>query len=120
MIRESIRGFKRIRRKIRSRKILNRIGAGKITYFENMTEEMAFKYIPGVSGRIGKYFVKYYGSYESEIKFDSTSILMGVMEGRKISKAKYERYHLIESALWNRKIHSAAMDRAVSNKWVYV
>lgn len=120
MITGSVRGFKRFLRRIRSRKILNNIGAGKITYFENPVEEIAFKYIPGETGRIGKYYAKYYGRNETEINFDSTSILMGVMEGKQISKSKYNRYHLIESTIWNRKINSAAMAGTVDKSWVYV
>lgn len=120
MIAASIRGYRRILRKIRSRKILNNIESGKITYFENSLEEIAFKYIPGVTGGPGKYFAKYYGRNESEINFDSTSILMGVMEGKPISKARYDRYHLVENAIGNRKIHSPAMEKTMSNTWVYI
>lgn len=120
MITASIRGYKRILRKIRSGKILNRIGSGKITYFENPAEEIAFKYIPGRTGRLGKYYAKYYGRNEYEINFDSTSILMGVMEGKPISKAKYDSYHLIESVIWNRRINAPSMNRAVSDAWAYV
>ncbi len=116
----SFRGIKRILRKFRSDMILNRIGSGKVTYFENPLEEIAFKYIPGGPGKLGKYYAKYYGRNESEINFDSTSILMGVMEGKPISKARYERFHLIESVIWNRKINAPAMEKTVSKAWVYV
>ncbi len=120
MITGSLQGYKRILRKIRSRKILNRIGSGRITYFENPLEEIAFKYIPGENGRIGKYYAKYYGRNESEISFDSTSILMGVMEGKPIRKSRYDRYHLIESVVWNRKISALSMSKTVNNNSVYV
>jgi hypothetical protein len=39
-----------------------------------------------------------------EIDSDSTSVLMGVMEGRQISKERYDNFHLIEGVVWNRKI----------------
>jgi hypothetical protein len=120
MITATIKGYKRILRKIRSRNILNGILSGKTTYFENPVEEIAFKYIPGQSGGPGKYYAKYYGRNESEINFDSTSILMGVMEGKKITKARYERYHLIESVIWNRKINTPAMEKTMSKRWVYI
>jgi hypothetical protein len=120
MITASLGGFRRILRKIRSRKILNKIGSGKIAYFENPLEEIAFKYVPGEPGRIGKYYAKYYGRNESEISFDSTSILMGVMEGKPIRKSRYDRYHLIESVIWNRKINALSMSKAVNDTRVYV
>ncbi len=117
MVTASIR---RIVRKFRSGKILNRIGSGKICYFENPMEEIAFRYVPGEPGKLGKYYAKYYGRKEYEISFDSTSILMGVMEGKQISRAKYDSFHLIESVIRNRKIDIPALNKAVSNAWVYV
>ena len=89
-----VRSIKRILKKIRSHKILNRIGAGKITYFLNPLEEIAFKYVPGKLGKSGKYYAKYYGQNEIEIDLDSNSMLMAVREGKPISKAKYNRYQL--------------------------
>jgi hypothetical protein len=101
MIGESI---KRILRRIRSDKILNRIGSGKIVYFENPLEEIAFKYIPGGSDKLGKYFAKHYGRNEYETDFNSSSVVMGIMEGKQISKARYDNYHLIEGVYWNRNL----------------
>jgi len=86
--------IKRTLRRIRSDKIQNKIGAGKIVYFLNPLEEIAFKYVPGEPGKPGKYYAKYYGQNEIEMNFDSSSILMGVMEGKPISRARYNHYHL--------------------------
>jgi len=94
----------RLIRKIQTDTIQNRIGAGKKVFFENPLEEMAFRYIPGEVGVIGKYYVKYYGRDEYEISFDSSSVLMGIMEGKLISRSRYERYHLIEGTYGNRKV----------------
>jgi len=94
--------IKRILKRIRSDKILNRIGSGRIVYFENPIEEIALKYIPGEHGKIGKYYAKHYGREEYEIDFNSSSVVMGVMEGRPISKARYRNYHLVESGYWNK------------------
>jgi hypothetical protein len=91
-------------RKIQTDIIQNRIGAGKRVFFENPLEEMAFRYVPGNVGEMGKYYVKYYGRDEYEISFDSSSVLMGIMEGKLISRSRYERYHLIEGTYGNRKI----------------
>jgi hypothetical protein len=99
-----INSFKRILRRIRSSKIQNRIASGKIVYFESPLEEIAFKYIPGGFGKLGKYYAKYFGQNEYEIGFDSTSVLMGVMEGKSISQERYDNFHLIEGVVWNRKI----------------
>lgn len=98
MIRDSLI---RILKRIRSDKILNRIRSGKIVYFENPLEDIAIKYIPGESGKAGKYYAKHYGRNEYEIDSNSSCVLMGVMEGRQISKAKYFIYHSIESVHWN-------------------
>ena len=104
----------RLTRKLQTDIIQNRIGAGKKVFFENPLEEMAFRYIPGDVGELGKYFVKYYGRDEYEISFDSSSVLMGIMEGKPISRSRYERYHLIEGTYGNRKVctvpvHNQAM-----------
>jgi hypothetical protein len=107
------RSITRTLRKIRSVKIQNKIGAGKTTYFVNPLEEIAFKYIPGESGKPGKYYAKYYGQNEIEINYDSSSILMAVMEGKPISKAKYNRYQLGESG-WDRDIKTSATYKVVS------
>lgn len=120
MISTYIRGYKRILRRFGSGRILSKIGSGKVTYFENPAESIAFKYIPGDTGRPGRYYAKYYGQKVPDINFDSTSILVGVMEGKKISKSRYDRYQLIESIIRNRKINIAAMVRTVNSTWVYV
>ena len=104
----------RLTRKLQTDIIQNRIGAGKKVFFENPLEEMAFRYIPGDVGELGKYFVKYYGRDEYEISFDSSPVLMGIMEGKPISRSRYERYHLIEGTYGNRKVstvpvHNQAM-----------
>ena len=96
-----IESFKRILKKIRSDKIQNRIGSGKVVYFENPLEEIAIKYIPGESGKTGKYYAKHYGRNEYEIDFNSSCVVMGAMEGRPISRTRYGNYHLIESVHWN-------------------
>jgi hypothetical protein len=94
--------FKRILREIRSEKILNKIESGKIVYFENSLEEIAFKCVHSEIGKPSRYFVKHYGRDEYEIDFDSSYIIMAALEGKPISKARYDRYHLIEGNLWNR------------------
>jgi|APIni6443716594_1056825.scaffolds.fasta_scaffold80554_2 hypothetical protein len=110
-----VASVKRILKRITSSKILNEISSGKIVYFENPVEELAFKYIPGGLGKIGKYYAKYYGQDEYEIDFDSTSILMAVMEGKQISKTRFDNFHLIEGVVWNRdKIPSWTRKWAIS------
>jgi len=44
--------IKRFLKRIRSDKILNRIGSGRMVYFENPIEEIALRYIPGENGRV--------------------------------------------------------------------
>ncbi len=105
MIKDSI---KRILKRIRSDKIMNRIGSGKIVYFENPLEEIAIKYIPGELGKAGKYYAKHYGRNEYEIDFNSSCVIMGAMEGRQISKTRYGNYHLIESVHWNGSFNNSA------------
>lgn len=94
----------RLIRKIQTDIIQNRIGAGKKVLFENPLEEMAFRYMPGEVGEIGKYYAKYYGKDEYEISFDSSSVLMGIMEGKLIRRSRYERYHLIKGTYGKRKV----------------
>ena len=120
MIGAYLRGYKRFLRKFGSERILSKIGSGKITYFENPEKGIAFKYIPGETGRPGRYYAKYFGRNGSGISFDSMSILAGVMEGKKISKSRYDSYQLIESIIWNRKINIDSMVRTVNCTWVYV
>jgi len=100
--------IKRILRKIRSDKILNEIESGKIVYFENPCEEIAFKCIHRGIGKPSKYFAKHYGRNEYEIDFDTSYIIMAVMEGMPISKERYDHYHLIEGVFWNRDIKISA------------
>lgn len=107
MIKESIIRYKRILREIRSGKILNRIGSGKIVYFENPFDKIALKYIPGGPGKFGKYFAKYHGMDEFEIDFNSSYVLMAALEGRQISKARYDNYHLIEGSFWDKNINNS-------------
>lgn len=104
MIIESLR---RILKRIRSDNILNKIGSGRIVYFENPIEEIAIRYIPGESGKAGKYYAKHFGRNEYEIDFNSSCVVMGVMEGRQISRAKYFSYHLTESVRWNRNLNNS-------------
>ena len=92
-------GYKRILGKIRSGKILNKIGSGKRVFFENPFEQIAFKYIPGGPGKPGKYFAKRYGRNEFEIDFDSTFV-MAVLKGKEISRLRYDNYNLIEGVSW--------------------
>ena len=110
-------GFKRILRNIRSEKILNRIGSGKEVYFENLLEEIALKYVPGGPGRIGKYFAKHFGRDEYEIDPDSSCILMGIMEGKQISKSRYDIYHMIEGTYWKRKIRTYPDEKVMDESW---
>jgi len=86
--------FKRILKEIRSGKILDKIGSGRIVYFENPSEGIAFKCIHSTIGKPSKYYVKHFGRDEYEIDFDSSYIIMAVLEGKPISKAAYDRYHL--------------------------
>jgi len=95
-------GIERILRNIRSGKILNKIESGNVVYFENPLEEIAFKCIHSEIGKPSKYYVKHYGRDEYEIDFDSSYIIMAALEGKPISKARYDRYHLIEGIFWNR------------------
>jgi hypothetical protein len=87
---------------IRSDKILNKIGSGQIVYFENPLEEIAFRCIHSEIGKPSKYFAKHFGRNEYEIDFDSSNIIMAVLEGKPISKARYDRYHLIPGIFRNR------------------
>lgn len=94
--------FQRVLKELRSEKILNKIEGGRIVYFENPTEEIAFKCIHTDIGKPSKYFVKYYGRDEYEIDFNSSYIIMAALEGKPITKARYDKYHLIEGKFWNR------------------
>lgn len=79
-------------------------------------EEIAFKYIPGEIGKLSKYYVRHYGQNEYEIDSDSSCILTAVMEGKPISKAKYDNYRFIEGVSWNLGISKTpATNKAVGN-----
>lgn len=84
--------------------ILEKIRTGKIVYFENSFEEVALKYISGEHGKLGKYFVKYYGCDEYETVYWSKVVCEGELEGRIIMKSKYDNYHLLESYLKERQL----------------
>jgi hypothetical protein len=118
MISALIRRYKRILRNIRSGIILNRMGLGKTVYFENPLEEIAIRYIPGDKGRQGIYFAKHYGRDEYEIEPDSSCILMGVMEGKPITRSRYNRYHLIEGVYWTRKIQTQVTEKVFDKSYV--
>jgi hypothetical protein len=108
-----IRSIKRILGQVRSIKIQRRIASGKLVYFESPLEEMAFKYLPGEFNEPGKYYAKFYTQDEFEIGSDSTSVLMGVMEGKPISKERYDKFHLIEGVHWNRQIKNPVTYKSV-------
>jgi hypothetical protein len=95
--------FKSILKGFRSGRVRKKIATGKVVYFENPLEVMAFKYTPGEFNKPGKYYAKFYSQDEFEIGSDSTSVLMGVMEGNEISKERYNSFHLIPAVGWNRK-----------------
>ena len=120
MVKESTGGYKRFLKRFRTGRILTKIRSGKIVYLENPVEEIVLRYVPREYGRCGKYYVKHYGRDGQEISYDSVSILMAVMEGRRISKSRYDSYHLNESVIWNRKINAPAMQKSVNSTWVYV
>lgn len=102
---------------IRSDKILNKIGSSKIVYFENPFEEIAFKCIHREIGKPSKYLAKHFGRDEYEIDLDSGYVIMAVFEGKPISKARYDRYHLIPGVFRNRcnRISEPARQWAISS-----
>ena len=108
--------FERILKEMRSGKILNKIGSVRIVYFENPSEGIAFKCIHSEIGKPSKYYVKHYGRDEYEIDFDSSYIIMAALEGKPVSKARYDRYHLIAGNFWNRdyKINSRTRQWVIS------
>lgn len=120
MIIPSTRVFKKLFRKIRTGRIMTKIRSGKIVYLENPCQEIVLKYVPREYGRYGKYYVKQYGLDKYGKDFDSVSILMAVMDGKRINKARYDSYHSAENVIWNRKINTPSMERAVKDTWVYV
>lgn len=107
----------RILKGIRYDEILNKIGSVNIVYFENPLEEIAFKCIHSEIGKPSKYFAKHYGRDEYEIDFDSSNVIMAVLEGKPISKSRYDRYHLIPGVFRNRcsRISEPARQWAISS-----
>jgi hypothetical protein len=118
MITALIRRYKRILRKIKSGKILNKIASGKTVYFENPLKCIAFKYIPSEPGKLGKYYIKHPDQNESEIDFDSTSILTAIMEGKQIKKARYDKYHIGEVTFEKRYTITPVMYKTEGNTLV--
>ena len=108
MITDSI---KKILKAIRSEKVLNKIASGRIVYFENRAEGIAFKCVHIETGKPSKYYAKHFGRDEFEIDFDSGPVIMAVLEGNPISKAKYDKYHLISGNFWNRNINITSRRR---------
>jgi hypothetical protein len=109
------RSIKSILKTFRTDKILNKIAEGKsIVYFENKVEGLAFKCVHSAIGKPSKYYAKYFGRDEFEIDLDSVPVTMAVMEGNPISKARYDKYHLISGNFWNRNINVTAQER----QWV--
>ena len=108
MITDSI---KKILKAIRSEKVLNKIASGRIVYFENRAEGIAFKCVHIETGKPSKYYAKHFGRDEFEIDFDSGPVIMAVLEGNPISKTKYDKYHLISGNFWNRNINITSRKR---------
>ncbi|MFZ2339829.1 MAG: hypothetical protein WAW07_08935 [Bacteroidales bacterium] len=94
--------IRRILKKFRSGMILKRIGEGKQVFFENSMESIAIRFVPGFSGKPGRYFAKHFGRDEYEVECNASSVVMGVMEGKIISVGRYKRYHLIQSSYWSK------------------
>jgi hypothetical protein len=103
-----IRSVKRYLKRFNARMIQKRIVSGEPVYFESPLEELAFKYIPGRTGFPGRYYAKYYLQNEYEINSDSTSVELAKNEGIRISKHRYNRFHLIEGINWKREIKTPA------------
>ncbi|OFY67387.1 MAG: hypothetical protein A2Y71_12440 [Bacteroidetes bacterium RBG_13_42_15] len=100
-----VRSIRRILKRISSSIIKKRIKSGKIVYFESLLEELALKYIPDKLDPLGgKYYAKYYDQDEYEINPDSSSVFLAVHEGMLMSRYRYNRFHLIKSDHWDRKI----------------
>jgi len=111
MITPSIKG---ILKTFRTNKILNKIASGKIAYFENKVEGIAFKCVHSVIGKPSRYYAKHFGRDEFEIDFDSVHVIMAVMEGNPVSKERYDKYHLILGNFWNGNINIYPRER----QWV--
>ncbi len=103
-----LRSIRRILKRINLRIIHKRIESGKTVYFESPLEELAFKYIPGKPGKPEMYLAKYYGQDEYAINSDSSSVFLALNEGKLICKHRYEKYHLIKGAIWDRKIKTTS------------
>ena len=105
MITDSLGGYKRFLRNIRAGAIVNKIVSGKIVYLENPLEEIVLRYASREYKRYGKYYVKHYGRNDYELNIYSASILLAVMEGKRIKKERYDSYNLVEDVIWNRKVN---------------
>lgn len=105
MMAEPVRGNKSFLDRIGGR-IFNIFRSGKVVYMENPMEKIVLRYVPREYSKYGKYYVKYYGRDSNNINFNSVSILMAVMEGRRISKTRYDSYRLNEGVIWKRKYNS--------------
>jgi len=103
--------FKKLLKALGSDKILNKIASGRIVYFENRAEGIAFKCVHSEIGKPSKYYAKHFGREEFEIDFDSGPVIMAVLEGNPISRARYDKYHLISGNFWNRKINISSRKR---------
>ena len=80
-----------------SERLFRKMCSCKIVYFEDSFEEMAFKYVPGEPGKLGKYNAKYYGVNEYEIDYSASYLVFEAeLEGLEITKARYDNYHLIK------------------------
>ena len=99
-----IRSVKRYLKRFNASMIQKRIFSGQTVYFESPLEELAFKYIPGRTGYPGKFYAKYYRQDEYEINSDSSSVELAKNEGIRITRNRYNRFHLIEGVNWNREI----------------
>jgi hypothetical protein len=106
MITESFRDYKRVLKNFRAGGIVNKIVSRKIVYLENPLEEIVLRFVPGEYFKYGKYYVKHYGRNEYEVNINSASILMAVMEGRRIKKARYDSYNSIEDVICNRRVNA--------------
>jgi hypothetical protein len=78
------------------KRIHEKLHVGQMVSFENIFEDIAIKYVPGEPGIMGTFFAKYYGKEEYEIAYWTNVVSMGELEGKIISKTKYDNYHKIK------------------------
>jgi len=94
--------------------IQRRIISGEMVYFESPLEELAFKYIPDKHDIFGgKYFAKCYCHDEYEVNPDSSSVDLAINEGTRISKNRYDRYHMIKGDHWNKQLKTPYKRKSV-------